>query len=104
MTYLLAHKAQIAAKNELGESPLHLATRNNMSAAATELLTQQAQADAQDNNGNTPLHMAAYLGLIHPLDILLLHKASVQRKKYKWKNTIAFSRSQGAHCQFGISN
>ena len=58
---LLAAGADIAARNDFGNTPLHLASHrfNENPAVVDALLAAGADIEARDVNGNTPLHWAA---------------------------------------------
>ena len=51
-------EASVEARNDLGETPLHLAALNNSRESVAKLISLGADADARDNFGNTPLHAA----------------------------------------------
>jgi ankyrin repeat protein len=48
------------AKNETGNTPLHLACLKGLTKSINSLLNCKAKADIKNNKGETPLHVAAY--------------------------------------------
>ncbi len=56
---LLAHKAEVNAKNKDGNTPLHLAALNDHVDVAELLLAAKADVNARNELGNTPLKTAA---------------------------------------------
>jgi ankyrin repeat protein len=59
---LLANKAEVDAKDILGETPLHNASFMGYKDAAELLLASKADVNAEDKYGETPLHQAAAKG------------------------------------------
>lgn len=55
---LINHGADINAKNERGETPLHLATRYCFNKIVKLLLENGADPNIKDNEGKTPLDLA----------------------------------------------
>ena len=51
--------ADVNAKNEYGETPLHWACQSGNANIVTYLVAHGADVDCQDGDGNTPLHWAA---------------------------------------------
>ena len=69
---LLINKgAAVDAKNENGETPLHLACYNCHVGVGSLLLSKKARGDAKSNAGDTPLHVAARRGHMEMRDLLL---------------------------------
>ena len=60
MRALIGAGANVNARNRHGETPLHLAARDHLVAAAALLLADGANPNAQDNEGNTPLFHAVF--------------------------------------------
>ena len=76
--YLLAHKANVNATDNIGSTPLHLAVVSGNMAMVELLLAHKANINAMGrNNGWTPLHVAAVLGHRGVAELLLAHKANV---------------------------
>jgi ankyrin repeat protein len=77
---LLADGAEVNAKNNIGETPLHLAVSDGKKDVAELLLANKAEVDAKDNNGWTPLHWAAIYDHKDVAELLLANKAEVNAK------------------------
>ena len=74
---LLAHKAEIDAKEISGMTPLHHAAITGHKDVAALLLAKRAKVDVRDNYGMTPLHRAAQQGHQDVAAVLLANKAEV---------------------------
>jgi hypothetical protein len=61
---LLANKADVNAKNDRGETPLHLAAKEHRKDVAELLLAKGAEVNAKDNEGYTPFSIQSYTPLI----------------------------------------
>jgi len=77
---LLAHGAEVNAKNSSGMTPLHLAAGNGHKDVAELLLAHGAEVNAKDNFGNTPLHCAT-IPETGVMQLLLAHGADVNAKE-----------------------
>ena len=60
---LLSCGADIEAKNNDGESPLHIMARRQRLGCLITLLASGAQVDSRSNTGSTPLHTAVAVSL-----------------------------------------
>jgi ankyrin repeat protein len=75
----------LKAKNEDGETPLHLASRDNSIAIAKLLIERGADVDAKGNGGWTPLHLATANNHTEIAKLLIELGADVNAKdKYGW--------------------
>ena len=72
---LLAHKADVNARDSDGKSPLHLAAEAGYKDVVELLLTNGADVNAKDNSSMTPLHFAAQAGHQGVAELLLAQKA-----------------------------
>jgi ankyrin repeat protein len=82
---LVEHGASVDARNQHGETPLHLAAERNYSSFVSSLLNLGADVGAQDNNAMTPLHSASrgpmpVLEFCTAFQLLLEHGASVDAR------------------------
>ena len=68
---ILAPRIPIHIKDHSGETPLHIASKNNYADTIQFLLNAEADANALDHKGNTALHSAALNGRIISLECLL---------------------------------
>jgi len=80
---LLAHEANVNARKEDGNTPLHMAAIRDNVPLAELLLAHGADVNAKNEDGNTPLHLAAYRGNVPLAELLLAHGADVNAKNYK---------------------
>ena len=73
---LLANKADINAKSNGGETPLHAAHKD----AVEVLLANGSDANAKDSDGQTPLHWAARDNRREVVEVLLANKVDVDAR------------------------
>ena len=83
---LLASKADVNAKAEYRQTPLHLAAQSSNAVALKLLIDHGADVNAQRRDRKTPLHLAASNGHIEIVKILMANKADVKVKDL-YKNT-----------------
>jgi ankyrin repeat protein len=67
---LLAHKADLNARNKDGDTPLHLAALADQLDVATLLLAGKASVNSRNNDGATPMNVAAKSGYNDMADLL----------------------------------
>jgi ankyrin repeat protein len=82
---LVAHRADVNAKDNNGVTPLLVAAHWGHRDVAELLLAHGADVNAKDTDGNTPLHVAAYYSDIHSgckavMELLLANKADVHAR------------------------
>jgi ankyrin repeat protein len=66
----------VAAQDECGLTPLHLASQQGHLNLARFLVKHGANAAAQDERGSTPLHLASQQGHLNLARFLVKHGAS----------------------------
>ena len=67
--------ADVKAKDEAGQTPLHYACHNGFSMAVSLLLAYRADVHANDKHGKTPLYMAAASNSYEAASLLLRNQA-----------------------------
>ena len=70
----------VEAKDEVGWTPLHLASRDNSIAIAKLLIERGADVDAKTNVGLTPLHLASMRNYVEIAELLIKAGADVEAK------------------------
>ncbi len=83
---LLAGKADVNARAEYRETPLHFAVASSNAVAVQLLLEHGAEVNAQRRDRKTPLHLAASEGSLEIVKILIENKATVEARDL-YKNT-----------------
>jgi ankyrin repeat protein len=78
--------ANIEAKEEAGETPLHGAAQENSLAFARLLIDHGADIDAKDDTGGTPLHEAAWKNLADVARLLIDSGANTEGIDLSWMN------------------
>ncbi|KAK0083927.1 hypothetical protein PV325_007928 [Microctonus aethiopoides] len=68
------------AKNELGQTAVHLAAKNGIDDILTKLIESKASVNCRDSAGYTPLHYACRSNLPNTVRILILGGANVQAR------------------------
>jgi len=77
---LLAHNADVNAKDNNGRAPLHSAAEYGNMEVAELLLDHNADMNALDKWGNTPLHIALYADNPNVAELLLARHARINVK------------------------
>src|SRR5208337_2904389 len=72
---LLAHKADVNARDNRGLTPLHLAADSGHKDVVEVLLANGAEVNPKADDGETPLNFAAGQNQKDVVDVLLAHKA-----------------------------
>jgi ankyrin repeat protein len=95
---LLEHGADIEAKDDEGDTPLHNFAWKGHLAFVIELLGYGADIDSKNNVGSTPLHFAAMEGRLAIVIELLGHGAEIRSNESNGTTTILGKRkSRGAN-------
>jgi ankyrin repeat protein len=92
---LLANKAEVNAKGSVGWTPLHAAVTNKHKDVAELLLASKADINSKDSDGNTPLHWAAFDGYKDVAELLLAHRAEVNAKNNKGETPLHWAADRG---------
>jgi ankyrin repeat protein len=79
--FLLAHGADVNAKNNDGWTPLYIAANYGQGDIAGLLLAGNADVNAKDEDGRAPLYIAVYEGHKDMAELLLTHGADVNVRK-----------------------
>ena len=72
---LLQHNADPNIQNQVGEIPLHVASRKGKRNIARLLLEQGVDVNARSKDGSTPLHLASEYGQLEVARLLIEHGA-----------------------------
>ncbi|MHB0999609.1 MAG: ankyrin repeat domain-containing protein [Armatimonadota bacterium] len=91
--YLIRKGADISAKTDDGDTPLHVAAERSENGKAAVLLIHKADVNARDSDGNTPLHLALANGNEAGADLLKSHGANIQAKNNKGEIPHAYKPS-----------
>lgn len=83
---LLASKADVNARAEYRQTPLHFAAERGNMVAVKLLIERGADVNAQQRDRKTPLHLAASNGYVEVVKMLVENKADVKAKDL-YKNT-----------------
>ena len=83
---LLASKADLNARAEYREAPLHMAAESGNTVALKLLIEHGADINAQRRDRKTPLHLAASNGHLEVVKMLIENKADVKARDL-YKNT-----------------
>lgn len=83
---LLASKADVNARAEYRQTPLHFAAQSGNTVAVKLLIERGADVNSQRRDRKTPLHLAASNGHIDVVKILVQHKADLKATDL-YKNT-----------------
>ncbi len=84
--YLIANGADIALKNDRGESVLQVAARHGKTATVALLLRKGMNINKKDKYGDTPLHIAIKYRNVKMVKFLVEHGARIHIKN-GWKKT-----------------
>jgi ankyrin repeat protein len=92
---LLAHKADVNAKDSTHSTPLHKAANSGVKSVVELLLAKKADPNAKDITDSTPLHVAAYSGHSDVVDLLLASGAEVNVKSKQGLTPLYLAVMQG---------
>ena len=93
--WLLAHQADVMAKDYKGGTPLHLVRKAEV---AEVLLAHGADVSARDYKGGTPLHLATCEDLQGVAEVLLAHGADVNAKDKTGQAPLHWAANVALHC------
>ncbi|MGA2865353.1 MAG: ankyrin repeat domain-containing protein [Verrucomicrobiota bacterium] len=90
---LLAHQAEVNARNREGETPLHIAVAmvEDEAKYTRLLLTHRALVNATNNVGQTPLFIAVYDGRVAAVKALLAERAEVNLRDKAGKTALQYA-------------
>src|ERR1035437_7692671 len=91
---LLAHHADVNARDNKGATSLHAAAYGHPDVARL-LLANKAAVNAKDGKGDTPLHYAAFGGHRDVAQLLLASKAEVNARDSEGDTPLHFAASSG---------
>jgi len=95
VTLLLEGKANVDTPNNVGATPLFIATGKGHDSTVTLLLEGKANVDTPNNNGATPLLFAAQGGHDSTVTLLLEGKANVNNPNNKGATPLLFAAQEG---------
>ncbi|MFC1792773.1 ankyrin repeat domain-containing protein [Planctomycetota bacterium] len=90
---LVAQGADLNARNQNGQTPLHLALKHGW--GTVFLISQGADVNAKDQAGRTPLMMAAIRGREHLAEVLIVQGADVNAKANKGETALSLAKENG---------
>jgi ankyrin repeat protein len=89
--------ANLSAKNTEGQTPLHLAVKNDDVSMVQLLLERGADPDATAANGNKPLYDAAESGYLSIVGLLLEFNANVEAFNFDQQRTAFYQAVENGH-------
>jgi ankyrin repeat protein/beta-lactamase regulating signal transducer with metallopeptidase domain len=93
---LIAQGADLNARNEKGQTPLHLSFTSRYGRSTTVLLISEgADVNAKDQAGETPLMMAAALGRLYQAEVLITQGADVNAKANNGETALLLAKEKG---------
>lgn len=91
ITYLIEKGAKIDQKNQIGQTPLHIASGGRCIDCVKELLEAGADINIQDNEGRTAVHMAIKRERKDILEYLLTHEANLNIAENTGKTPVHYA-------------
>jgi len=92
---LLANKADINARNDVGNTPLHIAEISANKEMAALLISKGADVNARNTGGDTPLHIAAAVGHADMVESLLAKGANANAKNTAGETPLRWAEKTG---------
>ena len=100
---LLTHSPDlVSAKDEHGDTALHLAAFNGRKDVVEFLLSHKAEVDAKDQHSGTPLHAAAGAGHKEVTLMLLAQKAKVSARTNNGETPLHLAATEGHQSIAGV--
>ena len=91
---LIAHNADVHAKNNNGFTPLYYAAGGAVKAVEV-LIAHGADVNAKNDNNFTPLHLASWQNAVEAAEILITHGADVHAKTNKGNTSLNIAKQEG---------
>lgn len=91
MELLIAHGADVNAKDAFSNSAVHFCARNGYQMVIEQLIRSNANLDLQNSNGESALHLAAKYGHAECVDILLKSGARAELTNKMRKSALHYS-------------
>ena len=91
---LLSAKAEVDARNKMGETALHCAAGCGLKPATELLLDHGAEINARDNMGDTPLHLATLAGRTEEAEFLLTKGANPNLANNEGKTPLDWAKNR----------
>ena len=91
----VAQGADLNARNQNGQTPLHLSLMSRKAWNAVFLISQGADVNAKTNSGRTPLMLAAIRGWVYKAEVLIVQGADVNAKANKGETALSLAKENG---------
>jgi ankyrin repeat protein len=93
--FLLQHRADAKAKDNLCRTPLHIVSRGGYTEVIQPLIAHGAHLNAKDRENKTPLALASRYGRVEAVQLLLKHGADVNRQDSFGSTPLHLALEQG---------